>query len=257
VCWGFADRTGFHEAAVAFLADGRRIGQRLLYISSEQRGSQRAALAPLGDVGDMLRRGDLRLAHIDEIYDPSSPIDSQIQLAAYATETNRALSDGYTGLRAAADATVLVADPARRAAHVRWESVADRYMASNPLAALCGYDKNAVPKSLLADLECVHPASHDGEGRLPYRLAYLDADTLALEGEIDTFSAAGLERMLHITLGESDHPGAIDLEALQFIDHRGLIALRSHSQERAVRLVRMPPMARRLCELLELTVGEM
>jgi ABC-type transporter Mla MlaB component len=203
----------------------------------------------------MLQRGELSLLHVDEVYDPTGPIDPEIQLTGYAAQTNQALSHGYTGLRAAADATTLVADPAKREAHVRWESVADRYMASHPLAALCAYDQNAVPNDLLSDLQCVHPASHNGERRLPFRLSYLAADTLALEGEVDTFSTEDLERMLRIILAESDLT-ALDLKALDFIDHRGLMTLINYTQEHPVPLVNMPAIARRLCELLKLTVYE-
>lgn len=255
-CWGFADRSSFHQAAVDFLVDGQRFGQRLLYFSSEQREVQRAALAPLGDVDLMLEEGRLSLAHVDEIHDPSRPIDPEIQLAGYAAQTNQALSEGYTGLRAAADATALVIDPARREAHVRWESVADRYMSSHPLSALCAYDQNAIPGDLLADLQCVHPASRDGERPSPFRLAYLDDHTLALEGEVDTFSAKDLERMLHTTLTDCHEPTELDLKALQFIDHRGLIVLAGYTREHQVPLVHMPAIARRLCELLQLTVHE-
>lgn len=254
-CWGFADQASFHQAAVDFLADGQRFGQRLLYFSSEQREVQRAALAPLGDVDRMLEQGQLSLAHVDEIYDPGRPIDPQLQLAGYAAQTNQALSEGYTGLRAAAEATALVVDPERREAHVRWESVADRYMSSNPLAALCAYDQNAIPTDLLAELQCVHPASH-GVEQLSFRLAYRDDHTLALEGEVDTFSAKDLERMLCSTLAECDHPTELDLTALNFIDHRGLITLTNYTRDHAIPLRHLSAIARRVCELLELTVRE-
>jgi anti-anti-sigma regulatory factor len=251
-CWGFKGQSSFHRAALDFLADGQRMGQRLLYFSNERREDQRAVLAPLGDVDRLVERGELRLVHVGEIYDLSHPIDPKVQLAGYAAQTDQALCDGYTGLRVAAEASALVADPARREAHVRWESIADSYMAEHPLAALCAYDENTVPDELLADLRCVHPACDDRHRQLPFRLAYLDADTLALEGEVDTFSAKDLERLLRITLAESD--GAIDLQALHFIDHRGLIALANYSSEHAIPLTRMPPIARRLCELLQLAV---
>lgn len=255
VCWGFEQQAGFHQAAVDFLADGVRSGQRLFYLSSEQREVQRAVLGPLGDIESMLDRGELSVAHVDEVYDPTRPIDPEMQLTGYAAQTDQALSHGYTGLRAAADATALVADPAKREAHVRWESVADRYMAANPLAALCGYDQNAIPDDLLGDLRCVHPASHDGDRQLPFRLAYVATDTLALEGEVDTFSAVNLERMLGIVLAEGDL-AALDLKGLDFIDHRGLITLTNYTREHPVPLVNMPGTARRICELLKLIVRE-
>jgi hypothetical protein len=254
-CWGFADEATFHHAAVDFLLDGLRLGQRVLYVSSEQREVQRAALSPLGDIDDMLRRGELSLAHIDEIYDPG-PVDTTVQLARYAAQTDQALCDGYTGLRAVANATSLVADPARHEAHDRWESVADRYMASHPLAALCGYDENAVPDELLADLQCVHPASHDGEHRLPFRLAYLGDDTLALEGEIDTFSTNDLQRILATVLTETSEPTALDLQALRFINHRALIVLNDYTSKHAIPLRSMPAIARQLGELLELSLAD-
>jgi ABC-type transporter Mla MlaB component len=239
---------------VAFLADGIGLGQRLMYISEQSPVAQRAALAPLGDLDGRLERGELELRTVSDVYE-TLPIDPETQLAVFRAATDRALADGYTGLRVAADATPLVLEPSARDAHVSWESIADRYMAEHPLAALCGYDERMLPRELLAELDCVHPAGNEDRNQLPFRVAYLDGDTLALEGEVDTFSADALARLLRLTSDPTNPPVELDAGRLRFIDHHGLMALADGTRERALTVRNLSAVARELCELLELQVA--
>jgi hypothetical protein len=66
------------------------------------------------------------------VYDVSPPIDATTQLAVYSAAVGDAIADGFAGIRVAADITPLVADPARRDAHLIWEQLADRYMTEQP-----------------------------------------------------------------------------------------------------------------------------
>jgi ABC-type transporter Mla MlaB component len=249
-CWGYADEQDFQRAAADFLADGLELGQRLLYISGAPQEHSLAALAPLGDVQGLIDRGALKVARLEDFYDVGRPIDTAVQLAKYAAATEQACGEGYTGLRVAADATALVADPHLREAHLRWESVADRYMAANPLAALCAYHERFVPAELIADLQSVHPLSRDGR-EPPFRLSYLDGETLSLEGEVDVFTAPDLARVLDVTLLDSEPPRALDLRTLRFVDHHGVATLIDTARRHTLEIQEMPALARRLAELLD------
>ncbi|MGN6255186.1 MAG: MEDS domain-containing protein [Solirubrobacterales bacterium] len=180
------------------------------------------------------------------------PVDCDAQLAAYAAATDAALADGYTGLRVAAQVTDLVDDPRAWEAHVRWESVADRFMSVRPLSALCGYRRDALPDHLLCDLAAVHPAANVAAGAPPFHL-FGEEGELALCGEVDCFSAAALDRVLEAALARD--PVSLDLGELDFIDHCGLETLVAHTRrlaESGCAVHDAPPVVDRLCELLEL-----
>jgi ABC-type transporter Mla MlaB component len=253
VCWPFADGESFRRAALEFLSDGRRLGQRLMYVGDGPPEKLRADLEPLGDFDALIERGALEVLSLSAIYRVGQRIDPKAQLAVYAGATEGALADGYTGLRVVSEATALGADPANRAALTRWESLADRYAASHPVAGLCGYDRQALPDELVADLAAVHPLARDAGTLVPFRL-FARPGALALEGDVDYFSAGALSRLLALTdwnEGELE----LDLSELGFIDHHGVLALAEHQRRLAQHGVKLtirgaPSWVRRICDVL-------
>jgi anti-anti-sigma regulatory factor len=253
-CWGFDDRQEFTDAALEFLADGLRLGQRIAYVGSEPVAEQRERLDPLGDVGALIDTGALQLFELSDLYRVGKPVDAEVQVAVYSAATGAALIDGYTGLRVAAQVTDLVREPETWDAHVRWESTADRVFSSRKLSGLCGYQRDALPAQLLTDLAAVHPAANKTAGPVPFHL-FGEGDGLVLTGEIDLFSSEALDRALgHACSGAE--PVSLDLEALDFIDHHGLEVLLAHAHRLTAyggcSIHHQPPVVDRLCELLEL-----
>lgn len=253
-CWGFDDRQEFVDAALEFLTDGLRLGQRLAYVGSEPVAEQRERLDPLGDVGGLIDRGGLQLFELSDLYRVGEPVDTKAQLAAYLAATEAALADGYSGLRVAAQATDLVAEPQARDAHVHWESAADRVLSRRSLSALCGYERSALPPQLLADLAAVHPAANGCAGPAPFHL-FGENGGVVLAGEVDLFSSDTLDRALDFACDGSE-PVSLDLGELDFIDHRGLEVLAAHASrltdEGGCAIQHEPYVVSRLCELLEL-----
>jgi hypothetical protein len=247
-CWGFDRTEEFVEAALEFLEDGLRHGQRLAYVGSEPIDEQRERLAPLGDVGRMLDSGMLQLFELGHLYRVGEPVDSEAQMAIYLGATEAAQAEGYTGLRVAAQVTDLVTAPHTWEAHLRWESTADRLLAPKSLAALCGYRREALPPQLMADLAAVHPAANTAAETFPFHL-FGEGEELALSGEVDLFSGEALERVLDLAATEGQPP-PLNLEALQFIDHHGAEVL----ARRGCRAHNSPPVVNRLRELLELNL---
>lgn len=253
-CWGFDDRQEFTAAALEFLADGLRLGQRIAHIGGEPVAEQRERLDPLGDVGGLIDTGALQLLELSDLYRVGRPVDIDAQLAAYSAATEAALADGYTGLRVAAQVTDLVSEPETWDAHVRWESTADRVFSTTGLSALCGYQRDSLPTQLLSDLAAVHPAANDAAGQVPFHL-FGEGGGLALSGEVDLFSSEALDRALGFARG-GDGPLALDLAALEFIDHHGLEVLADHTRrlpaDGGYEVRNQPPVVDRLCGLLQL-----
>src|SRR5215471_3633712 len=183
-CWVFDRPEEFVGAALEYLTDGLRAGQRIAYVDSEPVERQRELLAPLGDVGAMIDQGALQLFELADLYEIGQPVDADAQVATYLAATDAALVDGYAGLRVAAEATALASEPDTWDAHVRWESIADRFISERPLSALCGYQREGLPDQVLADLAAVHPATNGGPPAYPFHL-FTDSGALVLSGEVD------------------------------------------------------------------------
>ena len=221
-CWTYADDAELFRAADDYLADGARLGQRLLFVGPEE-------LFPQVD--------DVECLPLSAFVEPGQPTDPDRMLGIYTTATDEALAAGYTGLRVVAEVTELAADPG---CQCRWESVADRFMVERPLSALCCYDRRRLAPEVLADLCAVHPVVNEP---VPFRI-YATGDGLLLEGEIDFLSTDALQRLLPLTRGD----GVLDLSGAEFIDHNGARVL----HESGMPLAGTPVSMRRASELMGL-----
>jgi anti-anti-sigma regulatory factor len=251
-CWGFDQTDEFVGAALEFLTDGLRLGQRIGYVGSEPVAAQRERLDSLGDVGGMIDRGALQLIELKSFYRPGDAVDVDAQLALYAGAADTARADGYTGLRIASQSTDFVAEPEAWDDRLRWESAADRVLSAHGISVLCGYQRDAIPPSLLGDLAAVHPAANCGAEAFPFHL-FGENGGLVLSGEIDSFSSETLDRVLGFAHRAGERV-RLDLGALNFIDHRGLEVLAAHARRPGggYRVHNRPLMVERLSNLLEL-----
>jgi anti-anti-sigma regulatory factor len=251
-CLPFDDDEVLRGAVVDWLTEGRRLGQRLLYVGRSAEEELRGDLAGLAGRDRLLADGALELFSLPALYTLGEPIDSEAQLAVYAGATERSLKDGFTGLRVAAEVTALVEAPQTWEAHIRWEAHADRFMAEMPLAALCCYDLRKLPRSTVADLACVHPAAVACEEFAPFQLfAGADRKSLMLRGEVDFFCAEDLDRLLDLAMPPEGRV-PLDLSRLDFVDQHGVMRLAARAREPGgrVRVTNVPPQARKVSELL-------
>jgi anti-anti-sigma regulatory factor len=251
-CWGFDRRQEFVDASLEFLTDGLRNGQRIVYVGSESVDEQRERLEPLGGVGAMIDEGALLLIDLTGIYKAGKPLDPHTQLSVYSAVTDAAIADGYAGIRVAAQVTNLVREPETWDAHLRWESMADRFMSVQPMSAMCGYQRDAVPEKLLAELSAVHPVSNAPAKTVPFRL-FADEGDMVLSGDVDFLSVKALDRALE-TACDGTEPVVLDLRELGFIDPNGIEVLVRHTQRLEAECdcsVRNAPAAvERLCQML-------
>jgi hypothetical protein len=144
--WVFTGEAGFEELACPFLAEGAARGELLMYVTESPR---RATAARLRD-----RYGSrvIRIARIADVYGESGVVDADAQRAVFAGALADALAAGFSGIRVAADNSPLVLDETRLEAWIRWEHVADRFMADNPVTGLCAFDGQRVDVNRLRHL---------------------------------------------------------------------------------------------------------
>ncbi|BCJ48888.1 hypothetical protein Asp14428_03630 [Actinoplanes sp. NBRC 14428] len=236
-CLSYDDPAAFETAAHDFLAEGLAAGERVWYI---------AATPPRGweFQPELITLGDHY--RLDGVVDPDEGV------AAYAAVTERALAEGRTGLRVAADATPLVRTAAQLDAFARYEHRVDRYMRDHPFSALCGYDRRALGVAACDELACLHPES-DAQFRL-YATPAEVADA-GLAGELDDASRS----LLALALDRAEpSPAAgelvIDATGLTFIDHNSLLDLDAYARRRGLTAVLRTRLfsAAHLAELLDL-----
>jgi ABC-type transporter Mla MlaB component len=228
-CWTYGDEGEFRSGVFDFLVDGLELGQRLLYVGPGGVEKLRRDVEDIPGLESLLADGTMRIMPLEAAYEIGKPIDPVAQLTMYAAACQTALADGFAGLRVAADVTPLVAEPEFWDAHVHWEAVADRYAARHPLAGLCCYDRRALPDRIVHDLACVHRTAHGPDRIVPFHL-FAGREGLALAGEVDSFAADDLLRLLRLAAPQ-EGPLVLELDELAFIDHHGVLAIAKLAEE--------------------------
>lgn len=195
--WVFAGVDEFAALAVPFLAEGASMGERLMYVAEDPRRDE------LSELSDVLERGTLEIASIDDVYGPTGVVDAAQQRSTFAEALATAISEGYTGIRVAADNTPLVSDPERLAAWIRWEIVADRFMSENQVTGLCAFDRRRIDVDGLRHLATLHPLS-TSETAIPQFRLFADNGSLWVEGEVDSFALEHVWMALEILPAKTD-----------------------------------------------------
>ena len=250
VCWVYDDPTAFDRAVQEFLAGGLARGERLLCV-----GERVIESLPSAEVAALIADGTLETQTLAQAYEAAGALLPEDQLAYYETATRRAIDAGYRGLRVIAEVTALAADPAVRPELLRWEHVADDYIAQGTgFTAICAYSSQLVPEAL-ADVTAVHPLVH-GSGDAPGFRIFADDDRLVLAGSVDTFSAGRLAGVLALSPVGS-RGVVLDLRLAEFLDVAAcrVLARWAHTlHDRALPLeIRdASPLLQRMWQVLEL-----
>ena len=255
-CWGYDDLAGdFREAAAAFLTEGIELGQALMFVGGSAAEEVVRSVEPMSS---MITDGSLSVAPFEAVYPGGQRMANADQWTAYTQATEQALQGGFTGLRVLAEVTSLASPDGAWPGQARWESYADRRMADSTLAALCCFDRSAVPPEGLAAIASAHPVVDSRLDELvPFRL-FGRSDAIAIAGEVDAFSSNTLRHLLRASDGLSID-GVLDLGELTFIEHTGVHAL--HEYAEGVRAQGFgltvrggPPTLQRLADLLGVTL---
>jgi hypothetical protein len=237
LCWSYDDPEALRADARAYLAEGLAAGERAWFA-----GDPGASASWLPD--------GVELVALDTAYPAGTVVDPEAQVAAYAAATDAALAAGHTGLRVFADCTSLVRTDAQLEAFAHYETLIDGYIATAPMRAVCALHRPALGDRTVRELACLHPRTNADNVRFALRGDPAHAGTALLSGELDTCA----DTLLPAALGRV-RPRTIDARDLRFIDHRALLHLQRHAEQRDIVMVLRTPLstAPRLVELLGLT----
>jgi hypothetical protein len=108
---------------------------------------------------ELVDGGELVIASVADIYGPKRMVAASSQRETFAGALADALSEGYTGIRVAADNSSLIDTPERLHAWLEWEEVGDRFIAENPVTGLCAFDRTRVDSATLSAVMGAHRVS--------------------------------------------------------------------------------------------------
>jgi MEDS: MEthanogen/methylotroph, DcmR Sensory domain len=177
--WVFSGSAEFAVLANQYLAEGASRGEKVLCVVDDPKPDDFACLVAKA------RPGAVQLASVAEVYGSTGIVDTTAQRATFASILADTLAAGFSALRVAADNSQLVADEERLKAWLRWEVVADRFVADNPATGMCAFNSENVDIDKLRHLATLHPLSSAAIPVPQFRMFSEDGN-LYVEGELDS-----------------------------------------------------------------------
>jgi anti-anti-sigma regulatory factor len=239
----------YRRCLADFFAEGVQDGLRVAYVSSEGAQAARTELADLSNLDRLLAAGAVHVLSARDVYGAGGPVDPKRVVASVAAATEQALADGFRGLAVSGDATELVRTAVQRDAFAQSEFLVDRYMASHPLSALCGYALE-LGNDTVTEFAVLHAPGPSDEA--PLQVFGCADGAIGLTGECDPTGVAALKRVLPRLRTADGEAVVIDMAGLEYVDHRLLLTLDDYAREHgiALSLRSAPPLTARLMELL-------
>ncbi len=154
-------RTDDDQRAITidFVRDGVARGEKMLYIVNVQSAEHlRATLAEAGiDVDTLVEKGQLVILTAKEAYLKHGHFDPDKMIALLGEETQKALAEGYTALRATGEMTWALAGEPGSERLVEYESRLNHFFPDRKCYAVCQYDRRRFDAEMLLDILHTHP----------------------------------------------------------------------------------------------------
>lgn len=206
VCWSFDAPDELAPVASVWLREGIDLGQRLLYVGSMP------VEELLDDAGDLVAGGSLEVLTLAEAFPAGPDADPRAAVQVYRRRVERAIANGFTGIRAFGEVTDLVRDAAGLERRIRWEQHVDRLLTEVPVSALCAYDRSLVDEDALALLGAVHPLT---QASTSFSF-HAETDGFRLTGAVEGFVRPQLDRMLRDAALPDDGDVVVDVAELEY-----------------------------------------
>jgi anti-anti-sigma factor len=222
LCWGYADYDQFRHTAAAFLEEGRRAGEQLLFVGDRAVPTLLDDLSPWSARDEVLATGQLCVQELTEVYECMADLDVEGQVATFRARCRSALAAGYSGLRVAADVTALIESVRDWDRFAAYELSVDEMMSTQPATGMCGWQEARADRP--GALSALHRYQHRESGPVVFSVRRRGS-VLRLTGEVDASVADDLAAVLRAAELPVARPVEVDLTELDFIDVAGTRAL--------------------------------
>lgn len=159
LCWFYASEEDHRAVVTAFLSDGFRSGERVVYILD-----QHPPVTVVGylweqgvPVGQYLASGWLTLSSVQGTYMHERVFQPETMIARLRQETDAALAADYQGLRATGEMSWALGNYPGADRLIEYESKLNAFFAAVPCIGLCQYDVRRFTLRLLLEVLRTHP----------------------------------------------------------------------------------------------------
>ncbi|MBT2468992.1 MEDS domain-containing protein [Streptomyces sp. ISL-66] len=258
VCLAFADDSEQRRVVTAYMSDGLKRGERVMYFTDRHKPAVvldwlRSAHV---DPDAALSSGQLQVVTACDGYLVSGRFDATAMVATLRQEMASAAACGYKGFRVSGEMSWALREIPGADEVAAYESMVNSLFEGQPASAVCQYDARLFPPAQLQTYDHCHPGTVQLSPLYEDKLlrivpAFEEGErTMRVIGTVDYRTTDALTAVLDATL---DWAGdvRVDMSKLEFIDLAGLRAL-SHTAERyepgrRMRVVELAPL---LCQVI-------
>jgi hypothetical protein len=149
-----------HRAIVVdFVRQGVARGEKMLYIVNILTAAQLTSM--LGEAGievnSLLDKGQLVILTAKDAYLKDGQFEPEKMIALLRSETEQALSEGYSALRVTGEMTWALAGEPGSERLVEYESRLNEFFPGSKCYAVCQYDRRRFDAEMLLDILNTHP----------------------------------------------------------------------------------------------------
>jgi ABC-type transporter Mla MlaB component len=259
-CCHFTDADDRERLSVGFVRDGLRRGDKVLYLCDSDDLAPLISRLSRCDPGfdPAIARGQIEIRRARDTYLPEGQFEPERMLSLLRKEYDRALAEGYGGLRLTGEMPAALCDaPGREQLHVYEARLASDHrrhveLSASSCSILCQYDHGRFGPGILSEVVDAHQVDASPElatiGRKGVLAAARDRrrDALRLAGELDFDCSQTVSDVLD---AHFHGPLRLDLADLTYVDVAGMRALRGRKGQRLT-IIPASDAVRRLLTLL-------
>jgi anti-anti-sigma regulatory factor len=241
VCASYATdrerRDGFTVVARAGVRDGHKV---LCFV--EASGGMPAALGGwLAGAVPAAGPGQVRVQAVGDGAAAGGRVDYLGMIDGLAEEINRAMREGYPGIRLVGDMAWTLRGDVDTEALVDYEAAANELFGDGRAVGLCQYDLRRFDGATLRAVAAAHPGMVTGRGDGPLLRFAFAPRGITLVGEVDASNRRAFSAIVS-RLSTLPAPATLDATDLRFIDAAGAAAIVAVAAVRAGRqtVVRCP-----------------
>ncbi len=144
---------------IDFVREGAARNEKMFYLVNIQSAEQlRDTLAAAGiAVDELLAKGQLMILTAKEAYLKDGQFDPDKMIKLLSDETEKALAEGYSALRATGEMTWALAGEPGSERLVEYESRLNHFFPHSKCYAVCQYDRRRFDSEMLLDILHTHP----------------------------------------------------------------------------------------------------
>ena len=156
-CHFYSTRDQLVAALVPYALAGLRAHERCLFIAAPPlpaREALEALRATSGDIDDAVQTGALRIVDFDQWYENSAGSKGLDVVELWLKEEERALADGYTGLRITGNTSFL--KPGDWPVFIEYEEALTARLAGRRIVTLCSYARSQCDDEAMKNVMYAH-----------------------------------------------------------------------------------------------------